>query len=81
MKKIEKISYKGYKIEIISEKTALVVCKECKGQYIPYFDEVGCRFCIDNLESGMSKERDHILWDERTREETIKEEVLWKNIC
>lgn len=76
MKKIETISYKGYKIEIISEKTALVVCKNCKGQYIPYFNEEGCKICIDNLKARVSTEREHSLWDEKTREQTIKEEAL-----
>lgn len=76
MKKIETISYKGYKIEIISENTALVVCKRCKGKYIPFFTEKGCKTCIDNLKSRAAKEKKYILWDEETREHTIKEETL-----
>ena len=76
MKKIKTIRYKGYKIEIISEQTALVVCKKCKGKYIPYFGEDGCKTCIDNLESRVSTEEEHYLWDEKTREQAIKEETL-----
>lgn len=75
MKKIKTIRYKGYKIEIISEKTALVVCKKCKGKYIPYFTEGGCRTCIDHLKAKVSTEEAHELWDEKTRELTIKEEA------
>lgn len=76
MKQIKKISYKGYKIEIISEQTALVVCKKCKGKYIPYFTEEGCKICIDHLKSKVTREKEYNLWDEKTREETIKEETL-----
>lgn len=76
MKQIKKISYKGYKIEIISEQTALVVCKKCKGKYIPYFTEEGCKTCIDNLKLKVTTEKEYNLWDEKTREETIKEETL-----
>lgn len=75
MKRIKTISYKGYKIEIISDNTALVVCKRCEGQYIPYFNEEGCKTCIDNLKSGVSTEKEHSLWDEKTREQTIREEA------
>lgn len=75
MKKIETISYKGYKIEIISDSTALVVCKRCKGKYIPYFSEEGCKTCIDDIKSRISTERGHILWDEETREKTIEREA------
>lgn len=76
MEQIKIIRYKGYKIEIISEETALVVCKKCKGKYIPYFTEEGCKTCIDNLEAKVSTEEEHILWDEEIREQTIKEEAL-----
>ena len=75
MKEIKTISYKGYKIEIISEKTALVVCKRCKGKYIPYFDEDGCKTCIDHIKSRVSTEKEHELWGEKTREQIIEEEA------
>lgn len=75
MKEVKTISYKGYKIEIVSEETALVVCKKCKGKYIPYFDEAGCRTCIDHLKSRTSTEKQHSLWDKKEREKAIKEEA------
>ena len=75
MKKIKTISYKGYKIEIISNATALVVCKRCKGKYIPFFSEEGCKDCIDQLKSRISTEKGHCLWDEKTREKTIEREA------
>lgn len=69
MKKIKTISYKGYKIEIISEVTALVVCKRCKGKYIPFFTVRGCKTCIDNLKSRVATEKEYILWDKEKREQ------------
>lgn len=74
MKKVKTISYKGYKIEIISKSTALVVCKRCKGKYIPYFNEEDCKTCIDHLKLRKSTEKEHILWDKKAREEAIKED-------
>ena len=76
MKQIKKISYKGYEIEIISKETALVICKRCKGKYIPFLSEEGCVSCIDNLKSRIVKEKEYILWDEEKRERIIKEETL-----
>ena len=75
MNEIKTISYKGYKIEIISEKTALVVCKRCKGKYIPYWNVDGCKTCIDFITARISTEKAHALWDEKTRELTIKREA------
>ena len=75
MKKIKTIRYKGYKIEIISKETALVVCKKCKGQYIPYFNEDGCKICIDHLKSKVTTEKEYNLWDEKEREKAIREEA------
>lgn len=70
---IKRIRYKGYKIEIISEITALVVCKNCKGNYIPFFSEESCKCTIDNLISGKTNEETYSLWDKKQRKKAIKE--------
>lgn len=72
---IKRIRYKGYKIEIISEITALVVCKNCKGNYIPFFGEESCKKCIDSIRGQKTEESTYSLWNKKERKKAIKEEL------
>lgn len=74
MKEVKTISYKGYKIEVLNKTCAVVVCKsaKCKGKYIPFFDEEGCKGCIDRLKNREVKESEYALIGETFREFEIK---------
>lgn len=70
---IKRIRYRGYKIEIISEATALVVCKKHKRNYIPFFSEESCKYTIDCLIADKTREETYSLWDKKQRKKAIKE--------
>ena len=60
---LEITTHEGYKIVVVSKKTALVVCKKLKGSCIPYFTKEAAQRGAHHLKTRISKEGDYVVWD------------------